>query len=133
MNGNRLVVTEGITVQILLFGGADINAALALDGGGGPITVTVPMNQTLHLSGQIGGPSGLTKSGRRHAVSRWHLENTFSGGVTVAGGPLRMDKTLAVPSGVVVDAGTARYAGSTPISGAVSSECEGDARSRRFR
>ena len=80
VNGNRLVVTEGITMQIPLFGGADINAALALDGGGGPITVTVPINQTLQLSGQIGGPSGLTKTGGGTLYFDGILENTFSGG-----------------------------------------------------
>ena len=33
VNGNRLVLTDGITVQILLFGGADLNTALTLDSG----------------------------------------------------------------------------------------------------
>jgi fibronectin-binding autotransporter adhesin len=55
VNGSRIVLTEGITVNIPLVGGADINTALALDGGGEPITVTVRTNQTLQLSGQIGG------------------------------------------------------------------------------
>jgi autotransporter-associated beta strand protein len=125
VNGNRLVVTEGITMQIPLLGGADINAALALDGGGGPITVTVPINQTLQLSGQIGGPSGLTKAGGGTLYFDGILENTFSGVVTVAGGTLLMNKTLAVPSGLVVDAGTARYGQIHAVNGAVSVSANG--------
>ena len=33
VNGNRLVLTDGVTVQILLLGGADINTPLMLDSG----------------------------------------------------------------------------------------------------
>jgi autotransporter-associated beta strand protein len=119
VNGNRIVLTEGITVNIPLVGGADINTALALDGGGEPITVTVRTNQTLQLSGQIGGPSGLTKAGGGTLYLDGILENTFSGVATVAGGTLRMNKTLAVPGGLVVDAGTARYGQIHAIHGAV--------------
>ena len=77
------------------------------------------MNQSLRLSGAIGGPSGLRKTGGGTLYFDGGFANTFDGVVTVAGGTLLMDKTLAVPSGLVVDGGTARYAAANAIAGAV--------------
>jgi autotransporter-associated beta strand protein len=121
LNGNRLVVTNRITVQILLIGSVDINTALTLDSGtqGQLINATVPLNQSLRLSGAIGGPSGLGKTGGGTLYLDGALTNTFDGGVTVDGGTLRMDKTTAVPSGLVVNTGVARYGAASAIDGAV--------------
>ena len=45
--------------------------------------------------------------------------------MTVAGGTLLMDKTLAVPSGLVVDGGIARYSAANAIAGAVTVNAPG--------
>jgi autotransporter-associated beta strand protein len=119
LNGNRLVVYEGITVQILLFGLVDINTELRLDSDDAAVPVTIDTNTTLRISGAISGQSELRKTG----VGTLHLDglfaNTLNGVVRVAGGTLLMDKELAVPTGLVVDAGTARYAAADAVAGVV--------------
>jgi autotransporter-associated beta strand protein len=119
LNGNHLVVYEGITVQILLFGLVDINTELQLDSDDAAVPVTIDTNTTLRISGAISGQSELRKTG----VGTLHLDglsaNTLSGVVRVAGGTLLMDKALAVPTGLTVDAGTARYAAADAIAGVV--------------
>ena len=127
VNGNRIVLTDGITVQILLIGGADLNTALTLDSGapGEAIVIAVPINQSLRLGGAIGGPSGLRKTGGGSLNFVGGFANTFDGVVTVAAGTLLMDKTLAVPSGLVVEGGIARYSAANAIAGAVTVNAPG--------
>ena len=127
VNGNRIVVTDGITVQILLIGGAVINTALTLDSGspGETINIAVPVNQSLRLSGAIGGPSGLLKAGGGALYFDGGFANTFDGVVRVASGTLVMDKTLAVPSGLLVEGGIARETKPNAIAGAVTVNAPG--------
>jgi autotransporter-associated beta strand protein len=127
VNGNRIAVTHGITMQILLGGGAaEINTALTLDGGPEAITVTVAANQTLVLSGLInGGPSGLRKAGGGSLYFDGAAANTFEGVVTVAAGMLLTNKALSVPDGLVVDGGIARHRAYDAIAGAVTVNTNG--------
>jgi fibronectin-binding autotransporter adhesin len=112
------VLTAGIDVQIALFGLVDLNTPLTLDRGASG-EVAIQTNTTLRLSGFIGGPSGLRKTGVGTLTLDGVDANIFDGAVTVDGGLLRMDKALAVPSNLVMNGGTARYGAADAIAGTV--------------
>jgi autotransporter-associated beta strand protein len=125
LNGNRIVLGEGIVVQVPLFGLVDVNTALRFDSDAAGVPVTVQTNTTLRLSGPINGQSGLRKTG----AGTLHLDgiagNTFGGPVTVVGGKLAMEKALAVPSGLVLEGTTASYVAVDAIAGGVTVNAPG--------
>jgi fibronectin-binding autotransporter adhesin len=106
-NGASLELPTGVTFsEPLVLHGAGVNGAgaLQLDVGGnttasGLITVSnltrvfVPAAQQLQLSGVIGGPGGLEKTGPGDLLLAGVSANTFSGASFVNGGRMLLGKT----------------------------------------